>query len=215
MATRTPDCRRTVQRFRRWWSSMRRQLLSLARGLSASGCAYRGAVAATVDARGWVALRSKERPWAVDLVGATTALRATGDWDLERMSSLGMKFEGELLDVGRLLPKHPLAAGIRVGGAGSFSGPWNAPTAFDVTGRASSLREHPLLGAFTADASFRREGGAVRFSQMHYRSLRGEVDGSGSVGLFSGRSLYRIRRWRWRACFAACAPSFGCTVASS
>lgn len=148
-----------------------------------------GAVAATVDAGGWVALRSKERPWAVDLVGATTALRATGEWDLERMSSRGMKFEGELLDVGRLLPSEPLAAGIRVGGAGSFSGQWNAPTAFDVTGRASSLREHPLLGVFTADASFRREGGAVRFSEMRYRSSRGEVDGRGSVGLFSGEKF--------------------------
>ena len=144
-----------------------------------------GAVAATVDARGWVGLRSKERPWAVDLVGATTALRATGDWDLERMSSLGMKFEGELLDVGRLLPSEPLAEGIRVGGAGSFSGPWNAPTAFEVTGRASSLRDHPLLGVFTADASFRRDGGAVRFSELLYRSSRGTVEGRGSVGLFS------------------------------
>ncbi len=148
-----------------------------------------GAVAATVDARGWVGLRSKERPWAVDLVGATSALRATGDWDLERMSALGMKFEGELLDVGRLLPDQPLAAGIRVGATGSFSGPWNAPTAVDVTALASSLREHPLLGAFTADASFRREGGAVRFSQMHYRSLRGELEGIGSVGLFSGEKF--------------------------
>lgn len=148
-----------------------------------------GAVAATVDARGWVALRSKERPWAVDLVGATTALRATGDWDLERMSSLGMKFEGELLDAGRLLPREPLAAGLRVGGAGSFSGPWNAPTTFDVQGRVSSLREHPLLGSFTAAASFRRDGGAVRFSEMQYRSSRGEVDGRGSVGLFSGAKI--------------------------
>ncbi len=148
-----------------------------------------GAVAATVDARGWVALRSKERPWAVDLVGATTALRATGDWDLERMSSLGMKFEGQLLDLGRLLPKQPLAAGLRVGGSGSFSGPWNAPTSFDVTGRISSLREHPLLGAFTADASFRRDGGAVRFLEMQYRSTRGEVEGRGTVGLFSGGQI--------------------------
>lgn len=148
-----------------------------------------GAVAATVDARGWVALRSKERAWAVDLVGATTALRATGDWDLERMSSLGMKFEGELLDAGRLLQREPLAAGLRVGGAGSFSGPWNAPTTFDVKGRVSSLREHPLLGSFTADASFRRDGGAVRFSEMRYRSSRGEVDGRGSVGLFSGAKI--------------------------
>lgn len=148
-----------------------------------------GSVAATVDARGWVSLHAKDRPWAVDLVGATTAIRATGDWDLEQMSSLGMAFEGEVMDAGRLLPSEPLAAGLRVKGAGSFEGPWQAPTSFDVAGRISSEREHPLLGAFTADASFRREGNAVSFSEMHYRSVRGEVEGRGRVGLFAGDRL--------------------------
>lgn len=145
-----------------------------------------GSVAAKVDARGWVALHAADRPWAVDLVGATTALRATGDWDLERMASLGMKFEGELLDAGRLLPKQPLASGLRVRGAGSFTGPWQAPTAFDLAGSMSSVRDHPLLGVFTADASLRREGDAVRVSGMKYRSRRGEVDGEGLIGLFAG-----------------------------
>lgn len=145
-----------------------------------------GSVAAKVDARGWVALHAADRPWAVDLVGATSALRATGDWDLEKMASLGMKFEGEVLDAGRLLPQQPLAAGLRVRGAGSFAGPWQAPTSFDVAGTMSSAQDHPLLGVFVADASLRREGNDVRVSGMKYRSKRGEVDGEGRIGLFAG-----------------------------